>query len=412
MAHTSRRLKAIAVLCAGALLAGNAHAILGAFFYAKVKTESEVIAGLDEPTRKLIESLPANLRAEAVKALTEAQPMIDQSIAKYFEDLDTRLANRIDQIGCVLSNTATGAVESLKGPWGEKTPITTLKNDYDSRKHFNPKKVENLAYTYVDLVAAIAKAGCGVYDPKGKAIVAELRAVAGQRMSTWHQLKDFCTTPADCLEKRYAYVGQLIANADKRDLDFTKAKALYEKVNGKPVSKVGPGFFSDRSLKWTNDENELVKLFEIDRSIDTAQALRAQNGKLYMRDAGLVLAKAEQALALAKSKLSTTSVADNDAAIKYAGEAQSYRTEVTDTATAAANAHDSQKPDASRVLTRISQIQSEATGVVDSAGRYKDNIARAAEAERIRIAAEEAEKARNKVECKGKNGCVGGPLSH
>lgn len=406
MAHTSRHLKAITVLCAGALLAGNAHAIFGAFFYAKIKTESEVIAGLDEPTRKLIESLPANIRAEAVKALVEAQPLIDQSIAKYFEDLDTRLANRIDQIGCVLSNTATGAVESLKGPWGDKTPITTLKNDYDSRKHFDPKKVENLAYTYVDLVAAIAKAGCGVYDPKGKEIVAELRSVAGQRMSTWHQLKDLCTTPADCLEKRYAYVGQLIANADKRDLEFTKAKTSYEKVNGKPVSKIGIGFFSDRSLKWTTDENELVKLYAIDRSIDTAQALRAQNGKLYMRDAGLALSKAEQALTLAKSKLNNTSAPDNDEAIKHAGVAQSYRAEVTDNANAAANAHDSQKPDASRVLTRINQIQADATGVVETAGRYKDNIARAAEAERLRRLAEERKI--NKVECKGKNGCVGG----
>lgn len=405
MAHTSRRLKAIAVLCAGALLAGNAHAVLGAFFYAKVKTESEVIAGLDEPTRKLIESLPANIRAEAVKALVEAQPLIDQSIAKYFEDLDTRLANRIDQIGCVLANTTTGAVESLKGPWGDKTPITTLKNDYDSRKHFEPRKVENLAFTYTDLVAAIAKAGCGVYDPVGKDIVAEFRSVARIRMSTWRQIKDLCTTPADCLEKRYAYVGQLIANADKRDLEFTKAKASYEQVNGKPVSKIGTGIFADRSLKWTADENELVKLYAIDRSIDTAQALRAQNGKLYMRDAGLVLSKAEQSLALAKSKLSTTSAPDNDEAIKHAREAQSYRTEVTDNANAAANAHDSQKPDASRVLARINQIQADATGVVETAGRYKDNIARAAEAERLRLLAEEK---KNKVVCRGKNGCVGG----
>ncbi len=393
------------LMCAAPILLGTGNAnAFGAFFYAKVKTESEVIAGLDEPTRQLIQSMPANIRVEAVKALAEAQPMIDKSVAKYLEDLDTRMADRIDQIGCVLSNTATDAIEKLKGPWGDKAPVSTLKNDYDTRKYFDPKKVENLAINYVDFVAALAKAGCGVYDPQAKAIVTDLRKIVRQRMLMWQQIRDYCTSPSECLEKRYAYTRQLIENADPRDLTFTGAKSAFEEVNGKPVSKVGSGFFSDRSLKWTLDENELVKLYVIDRSLDASQSLRAQNSKLYMRDASLALAKAEQALAVAKPKLSSTSTADNDAAIKSADEALSYRKEVTDNATAAVNAHDSQKVDGARVLARMGQIEADSIGIKESAQRFKELIARAA-AEKHRLELE------NKVECKGKNGCVGGTIS-
>lgn len=396
MAHTSRRLKAIAVLCAGALLAGNAHAVLGAFFYAKVKTDSEIVAGLDEKTRDLIDGMPEKVRVEAIKALKEAKPMVDESVAKYLEDLDARLSNRIDQTMCSLAAAGEIVLEKLKGPWGEKTPMSTLKSDYDKRKHFDPKNVRNLSYTYVDLVKAIAIVGCGVFDMRARAIVQELREEVTGKMNTWHQIRDLCSTPAECLEMRYPYVRQLIANSDPRDVEFTKAKAEYEKVNGKPVSKVGTGFFGDRTLKWTIDESELVKLYFIERSIDAAQSLRSENAKLYMRDASLVLTKAEDALALAKPKVSVTSSADNDTAIKYADEALSFHKEVTDNANAAISAHDSQKADGARVLARIAQIHAEANGIKESAQRNKVALARKPPAPVPHPV----------VECKGKNGCV------
>ena len=396
MAQTSRRLKAIAVLCTGALLAGNAHAVLGAFFYAKVKTESEIIAGLDEDTRKLINSMPETVRIEAMKALKEAKPMVDQSVAKYLEDLDARLAIRIDHTMCALAAAGQILLEKLKGPWREDTPITTLKKDYDKRNHFDPRDIENLSYTYVDLVKAISVNGCGVFDMRARAIVNELREEVTGKMNTWHQIRHLCSTPAQCLEMRYPYVRQLIANSDPRDVEFTKAKAEYEKVNGKPVSKVGTGLFGDRSLKWTIDESELVKLYFIERSIDAAQSLRSENAKLYMRDASLVLTKAEDALALAKPKVSSTSAADNDTAIKYADEALSFHKEVMDNANAAIIAHDSQKADGARVLARIAQIHAEANGIKESAQRHKEALASKPPAPVLHPVAE----------CKGKNGCV------
>lgn len=394
MSAISRRLKAVALLCASAMLAGNAHAFIGAFVYAKVKTESEIIAGLDEKTRNLIEGLPANLRAEAIKALQEAQPLIDKSVAKYLDDVDTRIANRIDQAGCVAVVTADIIVEKIKGPWGEKTPITTLKRDYDTRKHFDPRNVENLALTYADLVGSIVRTGCGVYDTKAKAVISEFRSEVGQKMDMWHQIRNYCKTPDECLVMRYSDVRNLIANSEQRDLDFTNARTAFEKVKGVPVSRVRRGFFGGQSLDWTIDEGELVKLYVIDRSIENARALRSQNAKLYARDAGSSLAKAEETLALATSKLHPSIKAQNDEASKVADATVALRAGVVDNANAAIASHADQKPEGERILARFAQIEREAASVKAKAKANNDAIDAKAAQEAAKEAARKAEQHR------------------
>ena len=56
------------------------------------------------------------------------------------------------------------------------------------------------------------------------------------------------------------------------------------------------------------------------------------------------------------------------------------------------------------MLARMGQIEADSIGIKESAQRFKELIARAA-AEKHRLELE------NKVECKGKNGCVGGTIS-
>ncbi|MBV7541965.1 hypothetical protein [Acidovorax sp. sic0104] len=406
MKPQSIRNVATASICALSLACNTAHAnVLGAFFYAHVKTESEVLAGLDEPTRKLIESLPANLRTEAVKLVQEAMPLINDSMEKFLADVDTRLASRIDHIACLLGGLIDEAGNTVKGPFADKTPVATLMKEYRARKEFDTSTAEKITYTYIDYVKHLARAECtvGAGDRTAKAVLTVDRLDAVERMSTWNELKHFCSTPADCLVKRVPYMRELVKNSDSRDVDFTRASAKLEQVKATPVSKHAASWLPDRSLKWVADENELVKLHRIERSLEAAQALRSTNAKLYIRDAGIALAKADERLAVAKSHLSSSNKDENNLAGRIVEEALALRQNVVGAATAAIAAHDVQKPEGERVLARFAQVEAEAAQVKRAGQDNNDAIDRRAAA----AAKEAQDKADNKVECHGKNGCVG-----
>ena len=157
--HSIRRI-AIRLVCALVIVIPmqEVHALLGLFYAeAKIKTESEFIAGLDEPTRKLIAVMPETVRKEVVELLRQGLPLVEKSMRDFINDLDTRLERRINQLVCSGQAVGQGVAEEVKGVIvGQRpTPVRELMDGYDGRgKTFKAESARSIAIDYLARTAA------------------------------------------------------------------------------------------------------------------------------------------------------------------------------------------------------------------------------------------------------------------
>jgi hypothetical protein len=72
--------------------------------------------GLDSETRDLIAKLPESLRQEFIRALQQAQPILDQSIEKYIAKVNEAIQESIAHAHCATVGVSKGVGDSLSNP--------------------------------------------------------------------------------------------------------------------------------------------------------------------------------------------------------------------------------------------------------------------------------------------------------
>jgi hypothetical protein len=71
-----------------------------------------ITTGLDQGTQHFLEQLPEKIRAELIKALTEAQPLIDKSVTAYLDKFNKIIADNIATGATALQCVGVGTVQT------------------------------------------------------------------------------------------------------------------------------------------------------------------------------------------------------------------------------------------------------------------------------------------------------------
>jgi hypothetical protein len=323
------------------VLMRTANGFVGLFYAeAKVKTESEIIAGLDEPTRKLIAGMPETFRKETVELLRQTLPLIEKSMTDFLKEVDTRVERRINQLVCSGQAAGQGIAEELKGVVvGERpTPVRELVDRYDGRStKFDGRSARSIAIDYEDFLQQAGITACRLVADAGTQRVDDVRVQARERWRTWTEIESQCANPADCLVKRHVAVRELVVKADSRDVERAEAKRelaevkLIEPERGlwaRTTALFGFERWAASKADWLAYEAQLVKLRAIERKVSTAKGARTTLARRYLSDAKAAVLEAERVIETAKARLSDSVPTANEAAKKDAAAAGAPRTEL------------------------------------------------------------------------------------
>lgn len=364
-------------------------------FYAevKVKTESEIIAGLDEPTRRLLLSMPATVRTETVELIRQSLPLIEQSTSALLEKIDKVIEGRINQLVCAGQAMGIGVAEEFKaGLLGtdRPKPVKELVDAWDERsREFKTVSARSIAIDYEDLLHQAGITACRLADAGPAQRISDLRTEARQKWRVWGEIEKTCAAPADCLGKRYEAVQAMVAKADPRDLVQAKSKAalanvkLVEPEKGMWASlrsAMGSPRWAGVDATWIAHETELEKLRNVQRSLEATTAMRLTTAKRYLTDGISGVLAAEDALVKAKAVLSATDTAANDKAAAAAQVAIKGKDAILGQLSQALVGDPSLQPDVEAARKRMSRIDEDAAKVVTEAGTNRRTIADASAA--------------------------------
>ena len=330
----------------------DAKAVFG-LLYAEakvnIKTEHQIVAGLDDKTRAMILGLPDQARAQAIKFLQEAVPLVNEGLAQFLARLDSVLENRINGLVCSGQGLAKGVAEELGAAWRKERPkpLIELAVDFDTRKGFDSKSARYLTFGYYDFLHNAAVTSCQLADGDAKSKVERMRAEARQHLRIWEEIEGICTTPAECLSTRYSSITELLAKSDRRDVENAEAKPALAAVKLVQVksgvlpwitSLVGKTHWVADDAQWVAYEAELGKLRLIERSVDYARSLRQQTAKARLATVLGAIVNSEAALISIASTVSTSSIASNSKAEQDAiGLVKAKATWIAELARASAN---------------------------------------------------------------------------
>lgn len=387
---------AIVALVALLVIANHANAnFFAALFYAKVKvkTESEIIAGLDEPTRNLIAGLPADAQKQAVEFVRQSLPLLDKSINGYIERVDLLIENRLNQLVCAGQAVGQGVAEEIKGViLNEKPkPIEDLAMSFEEReKNFRHSSARSIAISYEDFLQQAGIAACRLVDPAGTQRINKLRAQSRDKWRMWVAIEDTCSNPHDCLQKQYGLISATVKAADPRDVEGTSATKQLAEV---ALLQKSTRWFSSDVRNWGAFEDELMKLRTIDRGLSAAKALRISVASRYLADSEALVLEGEKDILAARGRLHATNRSENDAAIALAVKARVNELSAIEQARLASTGDASNRPKATELENRVIKNEAESKGIIDVAGKNNAAITAAAEAAAAAAAAKAARQA-------------------
>ncbi len=271
---------------------------------ASVNVDVDATAGLDQPTRDLIASLPSNVREQVIRLLKEALPLIDASFDSYVKRVNDIIESTLNDVVCKLSATSGGMAESIKSAVGIKSyPTTDLQKRFDDREAvFDASSIPVLARQYEDFLRQAAVNSCGQPDVQARAGIDGLRKEARPRWRMWlYAEQDKCATPAACAATQRGRLEELISKGDQRDLEATNARALLSAIA--PTHPPRARLFGGPKIgPWLLYENEMLQLAIVETAVDQARDIRTSRARAFLSKATVLIRRAEADAATALSK--------------------------------------------------------------------------------------------------------------
>lgn len=237
-------------------------------------------AGLDGATRRLIKSLPIEIRQQVVIALKQSLPLVDHSVNEYLDRVNSIIDTQLTHMTCIAGGAALTFGESLKKVLlGIKpTPIEDLDSDKTTLLNsFSPTdSPKQYMIKYADFIvgADLTKCAYGADPISQETIYEDVRGIRA-KWRLWYRLAPLCDNAADCFQVLHDRTIANISSADLRDRAKVKASTLIKKVHRPPPL----GWFG----KYRPDayEIELGKLYYIDDLLRIAKDHRDDMAAMY-----------------------------------------------------------------------------------------------------------------------------------
>lgn len=262
----------VMIVTAAAPAAADPFFALYAEFRARISAE----VGLDEPTRTMINGLPATIRKEAVVLVEESLKRLDASIVAHAKALDVALARYGEAVMCAIPAAAQDATESALVGAGiaERTShqdLLDLRDRTEAALTVRSRPDDVIALRD-DLAREAAILGCRYAVNKNE--TDRIFEQARGSYPLWSRLRSVgCRSARDCTETYRSVVASAIAEADTRDVQLIGAQAALERIAAPAPS--APGWMEALApAKLATIEPSLQELYAIERGLRLAEASR------------------------------------------------------------------------------------------------------------------------------------------
>lgn len=190
-----------------------------------------VEVGMDKPTRDLLNSMPANVRAEVVKAVNESRTLIDESVEKYLKKIDEIMEKQVASLACRTDASIFKGLEYLRttiNPFKRfPTTFTDLQSSIDEmpsdlKWEMSLRQISQAQANYLAVAVSIGCASKG--EPNLEIIAGEIAAQLNDQLNIIRWTSDqTCKNATDCMSLAKEQLKVALTSADSRDLADSKA---------------------------------------------------------------------------------------------------------------------------------------------------------------------------------------------
>lgn len=274
------------------------------------KAKLHLSAGIDKPTRDLIEKMPAAIREEILVAMDGALERLDTSVESYLEEVDRILADRLALFSCALTGASKNAIEEffknvkIFSRVGI-TPVGTLRKEINALPGTLNKDDSPATYrqAYGDLLANAANTGCQVENtPLAYSEVVKMRVELTGKARPWIRVDEVaCSNARTCLAVVAARTNTKMQSADPRDVASADAVRRMKGVTMPRESILPFAKFDHRPY-----EDGIQTAFEISDAIGVATVIRMDLARNEILNAEVMVSSLEGALAEGKAATGTS----------------------------------------------------------------------------------------------------------
>ncbi|HCE39942.1 MAG: hypothetical protein CL543_09670 [Alcanivorax sp.] len=304
--HSARALAWVAILACGFIQPRYAGAIdlnLGLSYGFDARVE----AGLDAPTRRLIERLPEKVRIETLKLLREALPLVDQSVYSYLDRTERIIDTSLVSAGCTAQGAMKALVDDIDGRLPFSKDIYPVE-DIVERVERMPESLNplmgprELRIKWADLAYSVGVTHCQVRSsPTSAAIVEEKLTSVERTARLWARAQDSdCDTARECLLTTKRQVETLVANSEGRDVKAAGAEAKLKQIRIPPEPDKR-WLRSDLHMDYPPYEHALAGLFRISDAITVVRETREAEANALLLEAKRELTTQRTRIAQLKS---------------------------------------------------------------------------------------------------------------
>jgi hypothetical protein len=233
----------------------------------------EAQVGLDEPTRKLIQGFPKEIRDQVLSVLTTALPLIKKDVNEYIDKINSLLTEQIANVQCAGGGLAKGVMDQLARTIGvSPQPIENLQGDWSKTvQNFKiSSKPGEYANRYADFTYRAALTRCQMQISPVAVRAREFEDKGFRRFTVWARLDSRCADSKDCFAKLYDETKHFLSISDRRDVLAGHGQERFAKL----VEPKPPLY----QYVWGFDpvpfEDALTELFAIGDRVQLAKAGR------------------------------------------------------------------------------------------------------------------------------------------
>lgn len=355
------------LLCTLPALA-HAQLLVGGY----IKTEHSVTAGLDAPTRTMLEGLPKTIKEQTLDGLEKALPLIDTSINAHLDRVNELVFAAMNQASCLMVGTGKAMGEEFVAAVLKQMPrpVTNLNEMWDAFPREISKNATPQAITllYSDYLARSTVVACQVaHTPEALGEVDKLRMLARARFQVWQAISGTCRDTADCFRKQHAETKKLLAASDPRDTQISGATQLVSTVS---APREGPFTAFD----FTAYETRLATLHRAKRELDIARTLREQSARAHLQKGQALYATANSERLAAAAAVSGTDISSNARAVALGSQALAGLDAIRIEIDVAVKESSRLKPETDRIRADIDTIAKLTPAVVTQARQHQARL--------------------------------------
>jgi hypothetical protein len=275
-----------------------------------LNVSAEATAGLDAPTRELIEHLPRELREQVIEGLKEALPLIDEHATEYLSKANDVIDAQINHASCAALGTTQGITRifgaTLTGT--SPKPIGDMDKEWEkTRERYGLRSSpHDIVIAYADFLALAALTSCEVASSvEARETVALDQSAARWRWDVWKRVVDECSVSKACMGLVSMEVHGTIKSADPADLLRVNAVKRLKTLDDTPIPD--PGWLTQAAdavgmmhVSLGLYEERMSQLYRIENDVLISRLAR---GRALFRRTQLQVAEQQKKFADAKPKL-------------------------------------------------------------------------------------------------------------